>query len=84
MVDMPDVSCYDEFVSELFIYALLAGGVFECLATWQCARQSPRPTLLIADRYGALYARYAADEESELPPGVGLEDLEYITIQCPE
>jgi len=48
--------------------------VLDYLVAWEDAWQTPRPTLLIADRYGALYARYAADEENELPtPDVGLK-----------
>jgi peroxiredoxin len=61
------------------------GAIFERLGAWESARRAARPALLVADRYGALYARYAADEAGDLPsPDVVLKDLEYIALQCPE
>ena len=69
-------------------YPLLAdetGETLRRLAGWDAGRDAPEPTLLVADRYGALYTRYSAKEERDLPtPEVVLKDLEYMAIQCPE
>ena len=46
---------------------------------------NPSLALLVADRFGALYARYTAGTTDGLPsPDLVLRDLEYIEIQCPE
>ncbi len=62
-----------------------AGGTIRKLTLWDEARNQPQPALLVADRYGALYASYMAEHEDEWPsPDLVLRDLEYIAIQCPE
>ena len=61
------------------------GEVQRRLACWDEGGNPPQPTLLVADRYGALYARYTARTADKLPsPDLVLRDLEYIAIQCPE
>ena len=61
------------------------GKALRRLTAWDEAGNTPQPALLVADRYGALYARYTAETASELPsPDLVLRDLEYIAIQCPE
>jgi peroxiredoxin len=70
------------------LFPLLAdatGETLKRLASWDAASQTPEPTVLVADRYGALYTRYSAPEAADLPaPDEVLKDLEYIAIQCPE
>ncbi len=62
-----------------------SGETLKRLASWDAARQTPEPTVLVADRYGALYTRYHAPEVGELPmPDEVLKDLEYLAMQCPE
>jgi peroxiredoxin len=62
-----------------------AGETLRRLASWEAARQAPLPTVLVADRYGALYMRYSAQEVRDLPaPAPVLQDLEYLALQCPE
>ncbi len=69
-------------------FPLLADAMGETLRRltgWNEIKNTPQPALLVADRYGALYARYTAEREGELPsPDLVLRDLEYIAIQCPE
>jgi peroxiredoxin len=69
-------------------FPLLADATGKTLArlgAWDGALQAVLPTVLVADRYGALYSRYTAASEGDLPaPDVVLKDLEYIAIQCPE
>ncbi len=69
-------------------FPLLADGTGETLArlgAWESARQAAQPTILVADRYGALYTRYTGASEGDLPaPDVALKDLEYVAMQCPE
>ena len=61
------------------------GEVLRRFASWDEAGGPPQPTLLVADRFGALYARYTARTADKLPsPDLALRDLEYIAIQCPE
>ncbi len=61
------------------------GEVQRRLASWDEGGGPPLPTLIVADRFGALYARYTARTADKLPsPDLALRDLEYIAIQCPE
>jgi len=61
------------------------GTVIARFTGWDGERHKLRPALYIADRFGALYARFDASDERDLP---GPEDirteLEFIAIQCPE
>lgn len=62
-----------------------AGETLKRLGAWDADRQAPLPTVLVADRYGALYTRYSAPDVGELPTPDGvLKDLEYLAMQCPE
>jgi peroxiredoxin len=61
------------------------GAVIPRFTCWDAVRHELRPALYITDRFGALYARYDADHEGELPTPEDIRaELEFIAIQCPE
>lgn len=68
-------------------FPLLADERGETLRRLASSDEAGKPSLalLVADRFGAVYARYTAETTNGLPsPDLVLRDLEYIEIQCPE
>lgn len=67
-------------------FALLADPQGEVIARytyWKSATRTATPALLLANRYGALYAQWIAENEAELPPIEELlKDLDYLNKLC--
>lgn len=67
-------------------FALLADPQGEVIARytyWDSAARTATPALLLANRYGALYAQWIAEHEAELPPIEELlKDLNYLNTLC--
>ena len=67
-------------------YALLAdptGKVITRYTSWNANTHTVTPTLVLADRYGALYERWLNEQEAELPTIASLLDtLAYLNRLC--
>jgi peroxiredoxin len=67
-------------------FALLAdpqGQVIARYTHWESATYIALPSIVLANRYGALYAQWIAPHEAELPSiDVLLEDLQYMNKLC--
>lgn len=67
-------------------YPLLAdpkGSVIERYTPWDEATKTPVPSIVLADRYNAVYQQWIAEEEAQLPPLEELlESLQYINKLC--
>lgn len=67
-------------------FPLLADPQGEVIARytyWDSKMHSATPSLVLADRYGALYAQWIAEHEAELPPIEELlKDLDYLNKLC--
>ena len=67
-------------------FPLLADPKGEVLARytyWDAATRQARPSMVLADRYGALYAQWIVERESELPAlDLLLRDLRYLNTLC--
>ena len=67
-------------------YALLAdssGKVITRYTTWSADTHTVTPTLVLADRYGALYESWQAEQEARLPAIASLLDtLGYLNRLC--
>lgn len=67
-------------------FALLAdpqGEVIARYTVWANEAHKALPSIVLANRYGALYAQWIADLEAELPSlDVLLEDLQYMNKLC--
>ncbi len=67
-------------------YDLLAdptGKVITRYTTWDTDTHTVTPTLVLADRYGALYERWSGEQEAELPTIASLLDtLAYLNRLC--
>jgi peroxiredoxin len=61
------------------------GIVIPRFTRWDATRRELQPALYIADRFGAVYARFTADDEGGLPAPEDIRaELAFIAIQCPE
>lgn len=59
------------------------GAVIERYTQWESATRSLIPSIVLADRYGALYSQGSAEDEAELPPITELlASLQYINTLC--
>lgn len=59
------------------------GNVIARYTTWDGTTRSLTPSIILADRYGALYQQWTAKTEAELPPITELlESLQYINKLC--
>jgi len=67
-------------------FALLAdpqGQVIARYTFWDKTARTVQPSIVLANRYGAFYAQWIAQQETELPPiDVLLEDLQYMNKLC--
>ncbi|HEY3993353.1 MAG TPA: redoxin domain-containing protein [Ktedonobacteraceae bacterium] len=67
-------------------FALLAdpqGEVIARYTVWDSAARVALPSIVLANRYGALYAQWIAEQEAELPSiDVLLGDLQYLNKLC--
>ena len=67
-------------------FALLADPQGEVIARytyWDSVARTAKPGLILANRYGALYAQWIAENEAELPPIEELlKDLDYLNKLC--
>lgn len=67
-------------------FALLAdprGEVIAHYTHWDGTARTAQPSIVLADRYGALYAQWIAESEAELPSiETLLQDLQYINKLC--
>jgi peroxiredoxin len=67
-------------------FALLAdpqGEVIARYTVWDSAARVALPSIVLANRYGALYAQWIAEQEAELPSiEVLLGDLQYMNKLC--
>jgi peroxiredoxin len=67
-------------------FALLAdpqGKVLARYTFWDNAVRSALPSIVLANRYGALYAQWIAEHEAELPSiDMLLDDLQYMNKLC--
>lgn len=67
-------------------YPLLAdpkGEVISCYTRWDATSGSLKPSILLADRYNALFQQWVADSEADLPPIEELlEALRYLNKLC--
>lgn len=67
-------------------FALLAdpqGEVIARYTVWDSAARVALPSIVLANRYGALYAQWIAEQEAELPAlDVLLGDLQYMNKLC--
>jgi peroxiredoxin len=67
-------------------FALLAdpsGQVIARYTFWNSAASTTLPSIVLANRYGAFYAQWIAEQEAELPSiDVLLEDLQYMNKLC--
>lgn len=67
-------------------FALLAdpqGEVLKRYTSWENETRKVRPSFVLADRYGALYAQWITEHEAELPPVEELlKDLQYLNKLC--
>ncbi|HET8840345.1 MAG TPA: redoxin domain-containing protein [Ktedonobacteraceae bacterium] len=67
-------------------FALLAdpqGSVLARYTYWDAQQHTARPSLVLANRYGAIYAQWITENEAELPAiEVLLEDLQYLNNLC--
>jgi peroxiredoxin len=67
-------------------FALLAdpqGMVLARYTFWDSTKRTVLPSIVLANRYGALYAQWIADQEAELPSiDMLLEDLQYLNKLC--
>jgi len=67
-------------------FALLAdprGNVITRYTSWNATTHTTTPTLLLVDRYNALYERWQSEKEAELPPiSTLLEILSYLNRLC--
>jgi len=67
-------------------FTLLAdpqGQVIARYTFWDAATRTTRPSIVLANRYGAFYAQWMAEHEAELPSiDVLLEDLQYMNRLC--
>jgi peroxiredoxin len=72
---------------ELYLpYPLLAdpkGEVISHYTKWDATTGSPKPTIVLVDRYNALYRLWLAENEADLPPIEELlESLRYLNKLC--
>lgn len=67
-------------------FALLAdpqGAVIARYTYWDKETRTAKPSFVLANRYGALYAQWITESEAELPPIEELlKDLQYINKLC--
>lgn len=67
-------------------FPLLADPQGEVIARythWDKAARTALPSIVLANRYGALYAQWIAEQEAELPSiNVLLDDLQYMNKLC--
>lgn len=67
-------------------FALLAdprGEVIARYTYWDASARQAQPSIVLADRYGALYQQWIAQSEAELPPLAELlKDLQYLNTLC--
>ncbi|HXR66220.1 MAG TPA: redoxin domain-containing protein [Ktedonobacteraceae bacterium] len=67
-------------------FALLAdpqGQVIALYTFWENATHSTLPSIVLANRYGAFYAQWIAEQEAELPSiDILLKDLQYMNKLC--
>ena len=67
-------------------FALLAdpqGAVITRYTFWDSVARTALPSIVLANRYGALYAQWIAEQEAELPSiDILLEDLQYMNKLC--
>lgn len=67
-------------------FSLLAdpqGQVITRYTFWDNAARTALPSIVLANRYGAFYAQWFAQQEAELPSiDVLLEDLQYMNTLC--
>lgn len=65
------------------LLADLKGEVIRRYTRWDDASGIPTPSLVLTDRYNALYRQWIADDEANLPPiGELLESLKYLNELC--
>lgn len=59
------------------------GAVIAHYTFWNAQERRVQPSLVLANRYGALYAQWITEHEAELPQvAVLLEDLQYLNRLC--
>jgi peroxiredoxin len=67
-------------------FALLAdpkGDVISRYTTWDSTTRTPTPSIVLADRYGALYEQWTTEHEADLPTISELmEPLRYLNNIC--
>jgi peroxiredoxin len=67
-------------------FTLLAdpqGQVIARYTCWESETRTTLPSIVLANRYGAFYAQWIAEQEAELPSiDVLLEDLQYLNKLC--
>lgn len=67
-------------------FPLLANAHGEVIARytyWDASTHEAQPSIILADRYGALYEQWIAESEAELPSiDTLLKDLQYLNTLC--